>query len=282
MRPAETKAPSKINLFLEVKGKRADGYHDIETVFMPLASPSDTIRISDASSGIVITSNDDSIPFDEKNLCWKAASKYAEAALINPAWSIHIEKNIPVAAGLGGGSSDAASVLLLLNGEYKLLSDERLAALALSIGADVPFFLNPQPSRACGVGEKIEPLGFVAPDIPLLILAPGFPVSAAWAYKNRLDSPRPGAEQIDKIITALKNRNWKELGDLIYNDLAPALHNKFPLLLMIKDKALESGACGAEISGSGPTLFAIYENNEALSSAREFLGGYFGPSLKII
>ena len=282
MHPLEAKALSKVNLFLEVKGRRPDGYHDIDTVFMPLASPSDTIRISDASSGIVITSNDDSIPLDEKNLCWGAASKYAEASSINPSWSIHIEKNIPVAAGLGGGSSDAATVLSLLNREYKCLSDDRLAELALSIGADVPFFLNPLPSRAGGVGEKIVSLGFEAPDIPVLILAPGFPVSAAWAYKNRLDSERPEADRVDKIVNALKACDWKALGPLLYNDLAPALYNKFPFLGMIRNKALESGACGCEISGSGPTLYAVFENVDALPSARESLSRHFGSSLKIV
>lgn len=282
MRQLEARALSKVNLFLEVKGKRPDGYHDIDTVFMPLLSPCDTIKISDAACGIAITSSDESIPLNEKNLCWKAAAKYAEAAVIDPLWSIHIEKNIPVAAGLGGGSSDAATVLSLLNSEFKRLADDKLAELALSIGADVPFFLNPLPSRAGGVGEKIVPLGFDAPDIPVLILAPGFPVSAAWAYKNRLDSPRPEADRVEKIVNALKNCDWKSLGALLYNDLAPALYEKFPFLGIIKKKAIESGACGCEVSGSGPTLYAIFESKELLSSARQSLNGHFGNSLKIV
>lgn len=105
------KAPAKINLFLRITGKRPDGYHEIETLFLPLKAPADKITIT-PSSGLIITSQNPSIPVDETNLCFQAAVKFAELANIEPGWQLDIEKNIPVAAGLGGGSSDAAAVLL--------------------------------------------------------------------------------------------------------------------------------------------------------------------------
>jgi len=186
-----------------------------------------------------------------------------------------------VAAGMGGGSSDAATVLAMLNDEYKVLTEKQLAELALSIGADVPFFLNPGPAKAGGVGEKTELLDFSVSEIPLLIISPGFPVSAAWAYKNRIDSERPEPGRLEKIIESLKTSDWKTLGILLYNDLAPALYQKFPLLRMLKEKALETGAYGAEISGSGPVLYAVYENRETLISSEKSIRKKFGSSVSL-
>jgi 4-diphosphocytidyl-2-C-methyl-D-erythritol kinase len=278
----EFTSPGKINLYLKVRGKRPDGYHEIETVFWPLDKPLDKIKIEDLplDQGILIESSDFSIPCDSKNLCWKAAELYSLETEIKPDWKISLEKNIPVAAGLGGGSGNAALVLKALNRKYKKLSEENLSELALKIGADVPFFLNPSPAIGRGVGEELLVLSGVDVELPLLIAAPMFPVSAAWAYKN-LDISGERPDSPDDLIQALRNKDIKTVAIFLFNDLAAALYNKFPLLQMMKDSLLETGALGAEISGSGPTMFAIYEDFIQLASAKKILSEEYGTSLKL-
>ena len=253
--------PSKINIFLSIKGKMPNGYHEIETVFLPLHNVFDKITINFSSSnGIHISSNDRSIPLNSDNLCYKAAKAFAEKAKITPAWNINIEKNIPVAAGMGGGSSDAAAVLLLLQKYYdNILSDRQLRSIALNLGADVPYFLNPVPCLGKGVGEKLTPISMVS-GLYVIILAPLFPVSAAWAYENY--RPVCDNSDSDKLLECLSSGDWKKLGALMHNDLAPALYKKFPALKIFKENLIEAGAINAEITGSGPTLYAIADNKQ--------------------
>lgn len=278
----ELSSCGKINLYLKVDGKRPDGYHEIETLFWPLEKPKDKIIVEDlpTGQGIVLESSDKSIPCDSRNLCWKAAELYSKEAGISPGWKICLEKNIPVAAGLGGGSGNAAVVLEALNRKHKMLSDKKLSELALKIGADVPFFLNPVPSIAKGVGEKLVPLSCAEIELPLLIASPMFPVSAAWAYRN-LDVSGVRPESPEKLIEALQNKDLRKTASLIFNDLAAALYNKFPILQMMKKSLLDSGSIGAEISGSGPTMFGIYEDFSKLDSAKKLLAEEYGSSLKI-
>ncbi|MCH2204972.1 MAG: 4-(cytidine 5'-diphospho)-2-C-methyl-D-erythritol kinase [Lentisphaerales bacterium] len=154
----KTNSPGKINLFLDVTAKRENGYHEILTLFLPIHDLSDTIEIS-SSSGLEINSNHPGVPQDETNLCHKAATLFSKKTGITPNWQIHISKKLPVAGGMGGGSSNAAITLKLLNEKYDLpLTLEELAEIALSIGADVPYFLNPVPSLAQGIGEALETL----------------------------------------------------------------------------------------------------------------------------
>ena len=253
------KTPSKINLLLRVKGKLANGYHEIETIFLPLHDIFDKISIDfDHKPGICITSDSESIPLDTNNLCHKAAAAFAEKINISPSWKIDIEKNIPIAAGMGGGSSDAAAVLLLLQKKYNdPLNRSQLIELALQLGADVPYFLDPVPALGTGVGEKLKPLP-LASGLYVVILAPLFPVTAAWAYKNYLPSkPKPN---LNELLECMKTGEWQKLGELMYNDLAPALYKKFPALEIFKQDLLEAGAFNAEITGSGPTLYAITDD----------------------
>ena len=272
-------APSKINLYLRVKGKRSDGYHEIETLFYPLDNPADKISVSE-NLGLSVSCSGPDIPAGRENICWKAARKYADAAGIKADWHISIEKNIPVAAGMGGGSSDAAAVLKALQKKFNALTPELLHEIATGTGADVPFFLNPVPSIAEGIGDKLSPLDFKTGKIPVLIAAPLFPVSAAWSYKNAVipDSP----PSLSALLEALKKSDWETCGKLLHNDLARAVYNKFPLTRAIKEKMLELGACGAEITGSGPTLFGIFKSPEAVSGAVPFMREAFGPSVRFI
>ncbi len=254
------KAPAKINLFLKVTGRCENSYHTLNTLFMPLSNPADEIDINFAAAdGISISCGAAGVPCGKGNLCHKAAAGYAELCEINPAWEITVVKNIPVAAGLGGGSSDAAAVLRILNDKYKKLTEHELAAIALQCGADVPFFLSPRPALATGAGNVFEYPEPDFPEIPLLLINPAFPVSAAWAYKN-LSPENIGevpAGHGQEFLRALRQADLGKLSSLIYNDLAIACYDKFPILRILKAELLESGAAAAEITGSGPTLFAL-------------------------
>ena len=253
------KTPSKINLFLRVKGKLPNGYHEIKTVFLPLHDIFDKISIDfDYRPGIHLSSNADSLPLDSTNLCHKAADAFAKEAKITPTWQINIEKNIPVAAGMGGGSADAAAVLLLLQKQYKNpLSKSQLSELALRLGADVPYFLNPVPALGTGIGEKLKPVP-LASGLYVVILAPQFPVSSAWAYKHC--TPIKTKPSLNDLQECMESGEWQKLGELLYNDLATALYKKFPALAIFKQDLVEAGAINAEITGSGPTLYAIIDD----------------------
>ena len=261
------RSPAKTNLRLKITGKRPDGYHELETLFIPLQSPCDHITIRlDAAPGIVVSASVPDIPGGSGNICWKAVDKYCRAAGIAPQLDIYIEKHIPVAAGLGGGSANAATVLLLLQEHYRALDDHALAELAVSIGADVPFFLHCHPAVATGVGEKFTFLDFDPRTIPLVIAAPDFPVSAAWAYKH-LKTERIGqAAGMDEIVSAIRRGDWQMCAALICNDLAFELYEKFPLMDMLRLALLDAGALGAEVSGSGPSMFAIFSDHKAAAA----------------
>ena len=276
---AKVKTPSKINLYLKITGKREDSYHTLESFFMPLDEPADMIEIDfNSNEGIAILCDDPRVPCDERNICYKAALHYAEHANIQPAWQIRIEKNIPVAAGMGGGSSDAAAVLNILNAELQKLSKSELAEIALRCGADVPFFLYPSPAEVSGIGELFEYPELKGSNIPLLIVNPKFPISASWAYKN-LNPEKIGdlPELFEHdFMEALNSSNLRKLAKLIHNDLAHACYDKFPLLKIIKRELLHTKAKVAEITGSGPTMFAIYKT----AGARDKAAKYFEDKYK--
>ena len=257
--------PGKLNLYLKVTRKRTDGYHELDTLFIPTPKVTDTITLTMAKQ-LIVTSDNDVVPSGKTNICYQAAQAYAKTAKINATWHIHIEKHIPIAAGMGGGSSDAAALLRLLQQHYQALNDDELKAIALTLGADVPFFLNPKIARGNGVGEQLTTIVGEFPPLPLLIIYPHFPVSAAWAYRN-LDAtniaPAP-INAIDELLNAWRGGEWHTMGKLFYNDLGIALFSKFPILSLLRDKLFDYGACGVEVSGSGSTIFALFNDNETL------------------
>lgn len=262
--------PSKINLFLHITGQRSDGYHELEMLFYPLREPADTVTLSRTSgSGITLRTDRADIPADGRNLCVKALLAFCRAAGIKPeGFEITLEKTIPVAAGMGGGSSDAAAVLRLLQQQYPArLTEIQLAEIALSLGADVPFFLNPVPAAAGGIGEKLTPLADMPPELPILIDAPGFPVSAKWAYKNKRKVSPPAPGQMAELIKKLRDRDFAAAADLMHNDLEDAVFEKFPILEKRKADLLSAGACRVMMTGSGPTLFAMFDSFAARDRA---------------
>lgn len=272
--------PAKINLFLDALNKRPDGYHNISTVFLPVWDLTDSVSIRTgtgaASGGIQMKCATEGVPCDDRNLCWRAAVAFAEAASVSPAWEIELIKHIPVAAGLGGGSSDAAAVLQLLNGMYDTpLSGETLHDLAAGLGADVPFFLAPRPCRGSGRGEIIEPVECET-DVPLVLVNPGFPISAGWAY-SKIPSERP-QPPIDSVTDPMRNGDLPAVAANLYNVLEFAALDKFPIIEIILDFLRQCEGClGARMSGSGPTMFAVCRTFADAQQIAETVRAEYGP-----
>lgn len=250
---------SKLNLFLQVTGRRPDGYHTLNTLFWPLDTPSDVLNIEfEATEGVSLDCTE--LPNSaEENLAFRAANVYAQYTGISPSWHIELKKSTPIAAGLGGGSADAAAVLKILNSHYALVSPKELVSMALKLGADVPFFLTNRPALATGIGEILTLLEPPLTLPPLVLVFPKFPVTAKWAYQHKLP-PTPG--NLELLLSGLRSGNPDIIGHGLHNDLSPALYKKFPMLRMIKQQMLTAGAAGVEITGSGSSIFAVAHNRQ--------------------
>ncbi|MFC1493977.1 4-(cytidine 5'-diphospho)-2-C-methyl-D-erythritol kinase [Thermodesulfobacteriota bacterium] len=263
------KAPAKVNICLKITGKRPDGYHDLFSVMVPV-DLWDTLDLSMNDTGrIKIHSKGFSVPSDNNNLVFQAAeSFFIKTGIKNRGMEINLDKNIPVAAGLGGGSSDAASTLLALNKLYSYpMEKTALHETALEIGADVPFFLEAIPSIATGIGEILEPLGNW-PELWYLIVTPPVEISTAWAYKNfKMELTSGEYSYIKKI---LKNDDI-EVSSIIENDLEKVTSTRFPVINTLKRKIMDAGAEGAIMSGSGPSVFGIFLSRSKAASARDLL-----------
>lgn len=273
-------AVSKLNLYLKVTARRADGYHELQTLFYPVAAIADRLWLDVAAApGVTLNvANAPALAAESDNLVLRAARAYAAAAGLEPSWHFMLEKNVPIAAGMGGGSSDAACALRLLNAEFRRLSRRQLAEIAVGLGADVPYFLAPATGFATGIGEHFTPFAAEPPPLPLLLINPRFPVSAKWAYTH-LAPERIGpdaAERDRRLAVALQAGDLAGVAANLHNDLATALYEKFPLLALLRDFACENGALQAEITGSGPTLYALLPAPEAIPVLAEKIRGRFG------
>jgi len=271
------RAPAKINLRLKVVGKRADGYHLLDTIMVPV-SLYDEIEIhklriaptqeKSADELIKITCDDPAVPAGEENLVYRAAQLILKNRRGMPAVHIHIRKSIPLGAGLGGASTDAAATLVGLNRLFKLRqSFPKLEKMALSLGADVPFFIRARPARARGIGERLSPLGEL-PRIWSVIIYPGFPVSTAWVYGNlaaKLTKPIANTS----IATSLKS--FDQLSSLLENDLESVTLDRYPEIGLLKQKLLREGAPRVLMSGSGSSVFGVFASKQAALTAFERL-----------
>ncbi len=250
------KAPAKLNLSLEILRKREDGYHEICSIMIPI-DLYDEIELKEADDKeIRLQCSDSSLPADKRNLAFKAAYLYMKKAGIKEGIYIKIKKKIPIAAGLGGGNSDAAAVLKGLNEIYQRLSEEDLFELAKQIGADVPFFLYSTPCLATGIGEILEPLR--PRTLHFILITPYIQVSTAWAYReyDRLHLTKSERSSIKKY--------WEEgnIKALLRNDLEEVTVRSFPIINDLKRLLLEKGAKGVLMTGSGPTVFGIFESRK--------------------
>ncbi|MBN2467383.1 MAG: 4-(cytidine 5'-diphospho)-2-C-methyl-D-erythritol kinase [Deltaproteobacteria bacterium] len=275
-KPTRILAPAKINICLEILAKRTDGYHEIRSVLCGVEL-SDAITITPSGKGITVTSNSSQIPLDETNLAYRAARLLMEKTASSFNLTIHLEKHIPVAAGLGGGSSDAAAVMRAINDIYQVkLSYSELMALGAQIGADVPFFLYQGPAVATGIGERLSPLS-LSPPFWAVLITPPIPVSTAWAYNHC--HPKVSKKPLSHAGTI----DLKAAGkDILFNALEEPVIRRYPELAEIKDILDGYGAWGSLMSGSGSTVFGIFfDQPDAEKVRRKINADYSSRGWKI-
>jgi 4-diphosphocytidyl-2-C-methyl-D-erythritol kinase len=251
-------AAAKVNLVLEVLGKRDDGYHELVTV-MQAVDLSDRITLEEADD-LTLRSRTPDVPSDGRNLALRAAMALRQAAGITRGVRITLDKRIPVAAGLGGGSSDAAAVLLGLNRLWRLRwSVERLDEVATTLGMDVPFFLRGGTARATGRGERIETLG--GGTLGLVLVNPRFAVSTAEIYARVTPTMYTDGRHAKSLAGELR-RSPARVAASLYNGLQETAVAAYPPIGRIRAALLAAGALGALMSGSGPTVFGIARSFE--------------------
>lgn len=265
------KAYAKINIALDAIGKREDNYHLLRMI-MQTIDLYDIIDITKSKdSSISISCNKHYVPTDERNLAYKAAVLFKEKFNIKDGVNISIKKNIPVAAGMAGGSTNAAAVLVLMNKLFNLnISVDELKELGLKIGADVPYCIEGGTALCEGVGEIITPLKPFENKI-LVVLKPNFGVSTKEVY-TALDINRIKRHvNIEGLISAIENDNLKYVSKNMKNVLENVTLKKHSILKTIKEDMKRSGALGAMMSGSGPTVFAFFDNMLTAQKSFEFL-----------
>ena len=261
-------APAKLNIRLKVTGRRADGYHELVSIMVPVGLfdhiELELIRFR----RIMLSCQGFSVPNNKENLAYRAASAFFSRAGTPPGVSIKLTKNIPVSAGLGGGSSDAAFVLKSLNEMWSNpLKPQELADLAVCLGADVPFFLLNRPCIARGIGEILEPIE-KWPKFWYVIVMPALEVSTAWVYGNLKLKLTKGEYQY--IVTWLRKDRF-EISRILENDLETVTGFHFPIIACIKKLLLDEGAEGALMSGSGPSVFGVFKSKDKALIAKKNL-----------
>jgi 4-diphosphocytidyl-2-C-methyl-D-erythritol kinase len=276
---ARARINAKLNLWLAVRGRREDGYHDIETVFHGI-DLADEIALSDATQGRVeVAVHPDGIggtpPAPDRNLAHRATRAYLEATGIQAGVRVDILKRIPMGAGLGGGSADAAGVLVLLRARFGTPSGVEMQRIAAGLGSDVPYFLNGGTAVGLGRGERIEATH--APERLWFVLGlPDRGLSTANVY-DRWDalSHNPGKPSSEALRTALRAGDPAAIGRRLHNDLEAAALDLRPELVDRKRRMIAAGALGACITGSGPTIFGIAGSERHARSVAARLANVF-------
>ena len=259
------KSHAKINLGLKVVNKRNDGYHNIDSLFVEL-NLHDTISFT-SSDAFLLTTNFSNLPVDNSNLVTKAYNLlHPHRAILGSEYSIHIEKKIPMGGGLGGGSSNAATTLKALNQLWKCdFDDDDLSKLGTSLGADVPFFIEGGFQHVAGIGEMLNPQNSeVLKNLHFLLIVPDIHVSTEWAYKA-LNISLQSNESVPKFSPLTGPVNWQ----LFENDFERVIRSTYPEIDEIKSQLYNCGAIYAGMSGSGSTVFGIFDNRELLQNSSE-------------
>jgi 4-diphosphocytidyl-2-C-methyl-D-erythritol kinase len=267
----ELLAPAKVNLSLHVLGKRPDGFHDLESLVCSI-SLFDRVELDHREEpGLAFTCDDATLPTGDDNLAVRAARLFCESCGLEPNLRLHLAKQIPHGAGLGGGSSDAASVLLGLDTLFETrLPIAALAAMAADLGSDVPLFIYRSAAIIRGRGEQVQPVAGV-PELPLLLIKPPFGVPTPWAYKNWAQSG-----ELPGIRYAAQEFAW---GALV-NDLERPVFEKYLFLASLKQWLIEqSEVAGALMSGSGSTVFAVLREKQLGFALGERVAAEFGTDL---
>lgn len=267
----QLRALAKINLGLDVVRKREDGYHEVRMI-MQTIQMYDLLKIDKCSEpGIHLTTNLPYVPCDERNLVYKAAKLLMDEFEIRQGVTMNLKKFIPVSAGMAGGSSDAAAALVGMNRLFGLkLSMEELMKRGVTIGADVPYCIMRGTALAEGIGEILTPLSPV-PFCYVLIGKPGINVSTKTAYENLNLSQIQQHPKIDSMIDAIQAQDLKGMAGLMENVFEPGIIREYPVVQKIKDLMLEGGALNAMMSGSGPTVFGIFDSRRKMEKTEQKL-----------
>jgi 4-diphosphocytidyl-2-C-methyl-D-erythritol kinase len=249
------KAFAKLNLYLEVLGKREDGYHDVRSL-MVTVDLADTLQVRDAHSGVSVVVDAAGVPSGQDNLCWEAADALRRRTGIRKGAEIRLSKTIPVAAGLGGGSSDAACVLAGLNALWGAgLTETELEDAAADVGSDVPFFIRGGLQLAEGRGEKLTPLEGL-PKAWFVVAAPRLAVSSAWAY-SAVKMGLTTATHATRMTLLSTDLDATGVVGILQNDLERGVEESHPVVRRLKAALLAHGAAGSLMSGSGPAVFGV-------------------------
>ena len=272
MNSIQLKSRAKINLSIDVLGKREDGYHLVEMI-MQTIDLFDKIKIfSLKEDTIIIESNSLDIPLDSTNIVYKAADLIKKQYNIKEGVKIIIEKNIPIAAGMAGGSSNAAAVLVGLNQLWQLkLSENKLKELGLKLGADVPFCIGGQTALAENIGEKLTKIDGLSENIFILVCKPELFVSTKEIYEeidSKIIEKRPNNKL---LIQLLKENKIQQIADNMYNVLEAVTRERYPVIEEIEKIMMENDALGSMMSGSGPTVFGLYRNREDAENCKNKL-----------
>ena len=268
------KAPAKVNLFLEILGKRDDGFHEIETIMQEI-DLADSLQFEETQEGVTLECNDKNIPANQDNLVCKAANLILEECGIKKGVLINLEKNIPVGAGLGGGSSDAATTLKALNSLWKVgLNNEELMEFAAKLGSDIPFFINGKTALCRGRGELITPVE-VRNRMDYIILFPRVHISTETIYKNLKIDLTKKRKDVSFFLDALKYSEVASISKLLFNRLEEIIFATYPDLLQVKSTLESFDFCGLSISGSGSAFFGLCNDRhqaEVIKSKIELSG----------
>lgn len=269
-------APAKINLFLRVAGRRPDGYHELDSVFVPI-SLSDLVRVETRPAparSISVRCDRADLPSDDRNLAWRAAEAFLREFGFDWSVLIDLRKEIPAGAGLGGGSSDAGAVLRMMAAMGRIGDRERLGQVALRVGADVPFFLNPRAAHVGGIGERIEPLGECA-RLWMVIAVPPVEVSTAEIFRALSPAQWSGPAPREHLHAIAQGRITPEM---LQNDLAAVAMGRYQQIAHLKRALEEAGAPGAAMSGSGGAVFGLFPDEDQAARAAQALGGEVGQT----
>lgn len=267
----EIQAYAKINLGLDVVGKLDNGYHLLRSVMQQIdLHDTVTLKKQQPEKGITFTSNSGEIPLDDTNLAYKAAKLIMTQAGLDAGVEIHLEKRIPVAAGMAGGSTDGAAVLIGMNELFRLGYDmEELKAMGVKLGADVPFCIQGGTALAEGIGEKLTVIS-TTPSMFFVIAKPPIFVSTKYVYENlklgELEHP-----DTDGILASLEQKDVVAMTKRLGNVLESVTVKKYPIIDTLKNSMKEAGAIGALMSGSGPTVFGVFSSLEDSEKAEKVL-----------
>ncbi|MBQ8639135.1 MAG: 4-(cytidine 5'-diphospho)-2-C-methyl-D-erythritol kinase [Lachnospiraceae bacterium] len=271
MEQIQLRAMAKINLGLDVVRRREDGYHEVKMIMQTIRLFDRLVMTRTKKEGIELESNLRFLPLNETNLAYKAADLMIQKSGLKEGVHIYIQKRIPVSAGMAGGSADGAAVLFGMNRMFRLgYSDQELKEIGLKLGADVPYCLMRGTALAEGIGEVLTPLT-PCPDCYVVIAKPALSVSTKFVYENLHVETITDHPDIDGLIRGIERGNLREMIPYMGNVLERVSIPAYPIIGEIKEKMMEYGAMVSLMSGSGPTVFGLFETQEGAMAAKEKL-----------